>query len=75
MTLKITSSCQKLTDLLLTKPDEMATVAAAAVLVFDGLQNQNSLWENLLAVPQLFSSGSDESGLAGAEALLSSIKR
>nr|XP_040057060.1 ATP-binding cassette sub-family A member 12 [Gasterosteus aculeatus aculeatus] len=65
---------QKLTDLLLTKPDEMATVAAAAVLVFDGLQNQNSLWENLLAVPQLFSSGSDESGLAGAEALLSSIK-
>ncbi|KAL6100670.1 abca12 [Pungitius sinensis] len=65
---------QILTDLLLTKPDEMTTVAGAAILVFDGLQNQNSLWESLLAVPQLFSAGSDENGLASAEALLTSIQ-
>ncbi|KAM8855240.1 uncharacterized protein abca12 [Spinachia spinachia] len=65
---------QMLTDLLRTKPDEMTTVAGAAILVFDGLQDQNSLWENLLAVPQLFSPGSDENGLASAEALLTSIQ-
>ncbi|XP_049449732.1 glucosylceramide transporter ABCA12 isoform X16 [Epinephelus fuscoguttatus] len=66
---------QILTDLILTKPNETLTVAGAAVLVFDQLQNQTALWETLLNVPQLFSSGSFDEMLASAGTLLTNIQR
>lgn len=53
----------------------MMTVAGAAVMLFDQLQNQSSLWESLLALPQLFTSGSLDELLATAEALLTNIQR
>ncbi|XP_068429142.1 uncharacterized protein abca12 [Clinocottus analis] len=64
---------QILTDLMLTKPDEMMTMAGATMLTLDQLQNQTSLWENLLAIPRLFSSGPDEV-LAGVEAMLTDLQ-
>ncbi|XP_033473300.2 uncharacterized protein abca12 [Epinephelus lanceolatus] len=66
---------QILTDLILTKPNETLTVAGAAVLVFDQLQNQTALWETLLNVPQLLSSGSFDEMLASAGTLLTNIQR
>ncbi|KAL7385149.1 hypothetical protein ABVT39_016568 [Epinephelus coioides] len=66
---------QILTDLILTKPNETLTVAGAAVLVFDHLQNQTALWETLLNVPQLLSSGSFDEMLASAGTLLTNIQR
>nr|XP_046260291.1 glucosylceramide transporter ABCA12 [Scatophagus argus] len=65
---------QILMELMLTKPDEMATVAGMVVLVFDELQNQTSLWDTLLAVPQLFSSGSVDQMLSSAKALLTDLQ-
>ncbi|XP_044072836.1 LOW QUALITY PROTEIN: glucosylceramide transporter ABCA12 [Siniperca chuatsi] len=65
---------QILMELMLTKPDEMASVAGMAVLVFDQLQNQKSLWESLLAIPQLLSPGSVDQVLGSAEALLTNIQ-
>ncbi|XP_023284363.1 ATP-binding cassette sub-family A member 12 [Seriola lalandi dorsalis] len=65
---------QILTQLMLTKPDEMLTVAGMAMLVFDQLQNQTSLWESLLAVPQLFSHGSVDQVLSSTEVLLTNIQ-
>ncbi|XP_028991900.1 uncharacterized protein abca12 [Betta splendens] len=51
---------QVLTDLMLTKPNETVAAAEQSVFVFDQLQNDTSLWESLLQVPQLFSSSSDQ---------------
>ncbi|XP_038576238.1 uncharacterized protein abca12 isoform X3 [Micropterus salmoides] len=65
---------QILMELMLTKPDEMATMAGMGVLVFDQLQNQTSLWESLLAIPQLFSPGSVDQVLGSAESLLTNIQ-
>uniref|UniRef100_A0A8C3AW17 ATP binding cassette subfamily A member 12 n=1 Tax=Cyclopterus lumpus TaxID=8103 RepID=A0A8C3AW17_CYCLU len=65
---------QILTDLMMTKPDEMMTAAGAAMMAFDQLQNRTSLWEDLLAIPRLFSFGSDEQVLASVEALLTNIQ-
>ncbi|XP_078117794.1 uncharacterized protein abca12 isoform X3 [Sander vitreus] len=65
---------QILTELMLEKPDKMMTVAEAAVLAFNQLQNHTSLWESLLAIPQLSSSGSVDQVLANAEALLTNIQ-
>ncbi|XP_034550567.1 uncharacterized protein abca12 [Notolabrus celidotus] len=65
---------QILMELMLTKPDEMATLAGVAVVVFDQLQNQTSLWESLLALPELFSSGSIDQVLDSAESLLSNVQ-
>ncbi|XP_071316090.1 ATP-binding cassette sub-family A member 13 [Trachinotus anak] len=65
---------QILTQLMLTKPEEMAMVTGMAVLVFDELQNQTSLWESLLAVPQLFSQGSVDQVLSSSEVLLTNIQ-
>ncbi|XP_042350102.1 glucosylceramide transporter ABCA12 [Plectropomus leopardus] len=65
---------QILKDLLLTKPNETMTVAGTAVLLFDYLQNQTSLWESLLAIPQLFTSGSVDQALTTAEDLLTNIQ-
>lgn len=61
-------------ELMMTKPDEMTTVAGVAVLVFDQLQNQTSLWESLLAIPQLFTAGSFDQVLDSGEALLTNIQ-
>lgn len=61
-------------ELMLTKPEEMATMAGMAVLVFDQLQNQTSLWDSLLAIPQLFSSGSVDQVLGSTETLLTDIQ-
>ncbi|XP_062287286.1 glucosylceramide transporter ABCA12 [Scomber scombrus] len=65
---------QILTQLMLTKPDETMTVAGMAVLVFDQLQNQTSLWESLLAIPQLFSASSLDQVLNNTETLLTDIQ-
>ncbi|TDH06958.1 hypothetical protein EPR50_G00119380 [Perca flavescens] len=65
---------QILAELMLEKPDKMMTVAEAAMLVFNQLQNQTSLWESLLAIPQLSSSGSVDQVLANAEVLLTNIQ-
>ncbi|XP_037645999.1 uncharacterized protein abca12 isoform X4 [Sebastes umbrosus] len=65
---------QMLTELMVTKPNETMTVAAAAVMVFDKLQNHTSLWESLLAIPQLLSSGSFDQVLASAEVLLTNVQ-
>lgn len=54
------SGCQMLTEMVLTKPNETMRAAEAMLSVFDQLQNQTTLWESLLAVPQLFSSSSDQ---------------
>ncbi|XP_040913792.1 ATP-binding cassette sub-family A member 12 [Toxotes jaculatrix] len=65
---------QILTQLMLTEPDEIVTVAGMVVLVFDQLQNQTSLWESLLAVPQLLSHGSVDQVLSSTEVLLTNIQ-
>ncbi|XP_040004739.1 ATP-binding cassette sub-family A member 12 [Xiphias gladius] len=65
---------QILTELMLTKPDEMATMAGMAVSVFDQLQNQTLLWESLLGLPQLFSHGSVDQVLGSTEVLLTNIQ-
>ncbi|XP_060910213.1 uncharacterized protein abca12 isoform X2 [Labrus mixtus] len=65
---------QILMDLMLSKPDEMATYAGMAVVLFDQLQNQTSLWESLLVLPQLFSSGSIDQALHSTETLLANIQ-
>ncbi|XP_073329250.1 uncharacterized protein abca12 [Pagrus major] len=64
-----------LTQLMQTKPDEMATAAGVVVLVIDQLQNETSLWDTLLAIPRLFSNGSVDQVLGSAEVLLTSIHR
>ncbi len=68
------SGRQVLMELTLTKPDEMMTAAGTAVLVFDQLQNMTSLWDGLLAIPQLLSSGSVDQALENMEALLTDIQ-
>ncbi|KAM6978364.1 uncharacterized protein abca12 [Tautogolabrus adspersus] len=65
---------QILMQLMLTKPDEMATFAGMSVVLFDQLQNQTSLWETLLVLPQLFSSGSVDQVLDSTETLLTNIQ-
>ncbi|XP_041662328.1 ATP-binding cassette sub-family A member 12 [Cheilinus undulatus] len=65
---------QVLIEMMLTRPDELATLAGMAVVVFDQLQNQTSLWESLLAIPQLFHSGSVDEVLDNAENLLTNLQ-
>ncbi|XP_060944020.1 uncharacterized protein abca12 [Limanda limanda] len=65
---------QMLSDLMQKKPDEMMTAAGLGVMVFDQLQNQTSLWESLLVLPQLFSNGSIDQGLHNTEVLLTNIQ-
>ncbi|XP_036965803.1 ATP-binding cassette sub-family A member 12 isoform X3 [Acanthopagrus latus] len=63
-----------LTQMMLTKPDEMATAAGFAMLVINQLQNETPLWDTLLAIPRLFSSGSVDQVLRSTEVLLTSIQ-
>lgn len=58
----------------MTKPEEMATMGGMVVLVVDQLQNQTSLWDSLLAVPRLLSSGSVDEALGNMETLLTNIQ-
>ena len=60
--------------MMLTKPDEMATAAGFAMLVINQLQNETPLWDTLLAIPRLFSSGSVDQVLRSTEVLLTSIQ-
>ena len=61
-------------QLISAKPDEMMTGAGAVVMLFDQLQNQSSLWESLLTLPQLITTGSLDKLLATAEALFTNIQ-
>ncbi|XP_069010699.1 uncharacterized protein abca12 [Embiotoca jacksoni] len=65
---------QILMELMLTKPDEMMTVAGATVMLFNQLQNEASLWETLIAIPQLFSPGTLDQALDSMKALLTNIQ-
>lgn len=71
---EIAFGCQIMMELMVTTPDEMVTMVGMAMVVFDQLQNQISLWDNLLAIPELFSSGSVDQVLASAETLLTNIQ-
>ncbi|XP_061698205.1 uncharacterized protein LOC133512506 [Syngnathoides biaculeatus] len=59
---------------ILTEPDELAKVVGGMMLVFQEMQNHTSLWESLLAIPQLFSAGSREQMLDTAVTLLANIQ-
>ncbi|KAG8000730.1 ATP-binding cassette sub-family A member 12, partial [Nibea albiflora] len=63
-----------LMELMLAKPNETMTTVGMAVLAFNQLQNHTSLWETLLAIPKLFSSGSVDQALSTTEALLTNIQ-
>lgn len=52
----------------------MATVAGMAMLVFDQLQNQTSLWDSLLIIPKLLSSSSVDQGIDRVKFLLISVQ-
>lgn len=65
---------QFLLELVQTKPDEMATVAGMAMLMFDQLQNQSSVWDSLLMIPKLLSSGSVDQGIDSMKALLTNVQ-
>ena len=71
---EMAAGCQVLSELMQNKPDEMMTVAGLSVMMFDQLQNQTSLWESLLDLPQLFSNGSVDQGLRHTEVLLTNIQ-
>lgn len=52
----------------------MATVAGMAMLVFDQLQNETSLWDSLLIIPKLLSSSSADQGIDRVKFLLISVQ-
>uniref|UniRef100_A0A665XCM0 ATP-binding cassette, sub-family A (ABC1), member 12 n=1 Tax=Echeneis naucrates TaxID=173247 RepID=A0A665XCM0_ECHNA len=54
LTLNLHLVCQIMSQLILTNPNETATVTGMALSVFSQLQNETMLWESLLALPQLF---------------------
>lgn len=62
-------------ELMLKQPEEMATVAGTAVVVIQQLQNNSSVWESLLVVPQLFQAASVDQVLGDTENLLTNIER
>lgn len=53
----------------------MATVAGMAMLVFDQVQNQTSLWDSLLIIPKLLSSSSVDQGIDSVKTTLISVQR
>nr|XP_057937662.1 glucosylceramide transporter ABCA12 [Doryrhamphus excisus] len=65
---------QILKEELLTNPDELAKVVGTVIFVFQELQNQSSLWETLLAFPQLFSGGSLDEMLDITEVFLTNVQ-
>lgn len=71
----VSGSQQVLTELMLTEPEQMSALGGAAVLVFDQLQKETSVWESLLALPRLFTFDSAEQLLDTATDLLTNLKR
>ncbi|TMS06801.1 ATP-binding cassette sub-family A member 12 [Larimichthys crocea] len=71
----ITTLNKILMELMLAKPNETMTSVGMAVLAFNQLQNQTSLWDTLLSIPKLFSSGSVDQALSTTEALLTNTTR
>ncbi|KAG7503728.1 ATP-binding cassette sub-family A member 12 [Solea senegalensis] len=65
---------QILTELMTKNTEEMVTTAGMSLLMIAHLQNETVLWESLLAIPQLFSSGSVDQVLATVEGLLISMQ-
>ncbi|KAM4609404.1 uncharacterized protein ACJ7VT_015176 [Polymixia lowei] len=65
---------QMLAELMMKNPGEVATAAGEAVLLYDQLQNQTSLWESFLTIPQLLSPTSMDQALGDAQALLTNIQ-
>uniref|UniRef100_A0A8C6M0S8 ATP binding cassette subfamily A member 12 n=1 Tax=Nothobranchius furzeri TaxID=105023 RepID=A0A8C6M0S8_NOTFU len=57
------------------KPDEVMGVAGTAVVFLNELQNQTAVWENLLAIPDIFSSSSVDQTLIITEALIKNLQR
>lgn len=66
--------CQVLSSLMMTNPDEMVTAAGTTLMLIEHLQNETTLWETLLTVPQLFYNGSVDQALLNTEVLLSNIQ-
>ncbi|XP_015235444.1 PREDICTED: ATP-binding cassette sub-family A member 12 [Cyprinodon variegatus] len=62
-------------DLLLTSPEEMMTMGGEIVVLFDQLQNETSLWDTLLAFPEVFTSDSFDDMLNNTKTLLSNMQR
>uniref|UniRef100_A0A3Q1B3N0 ABC transporter domain-containing protein n=1 Tax=Amphiprion ocellaris TaxID=80972 RepID=A0A3Q1B3N0_AMPOC len=54
--------------------DEMMKLAGKVMLLVDQMQNETSMWENLLAIPELFSPGSVDEKLSSTEALLTELQ-
>uniref|UniRef100_A0A665XAY9 ATP-binding cassette, sub-family A (ABC1), member 12 n=1 Tax=Echeneis naucrates TaxID=173247 RepID=A0A665XAY9_ECHNA len=65
---------QIMSQLILTNPNETATVTGMALSVFSQLQNETMLWESLLALPQLFTHSSVDQMLSSTEVLLTNIQ-
>uniref|UniRef100_A0A0S7EWI0 ABCAC n=4 Tax=Poeciliopsis prolifica TaxID=188132 RepID=A0A0S7EWI0_9TELE len=63
-----------LTELMMTNPDEIFLLAGGTVMFFDQLQNENSVWETLLAFPKLFSANSLADMLNNTQTLLTNMK-
>ncbi|XP_017279339.1 ATP-binding cassette sub-family A member 12 [Kryptolebias marmoratus] len=63
-----------LTELLVQNPEEMITAAGMTVSGFDQLQNETSLWETLLAFPEIISSFFVDQTLNSTEALLTKLE-
>lgn len=58
-----------------TNPDGLMSAAGMGVMLFNQLQNETSLWETLLAVPQLLSAGSVNQVVDTTEVLLTNIQK
>uniref|UniRef100_A0A3Q1F1V9 ATP-binding cassette, sub-family A (ABC1), member 12 n=1 Tax=Acanthochromis polyacanthus TaxID=80966 RepID=A0A3Q1F1V9_9TELE len=61
-------------QLMTTDTDEMMKLAGKLMLVVNQLQNETSLWENLLAIPELLSPGSVDEKLGSTETLLTELQ-
>ncbi|CAI5656359.1 unnamed protein product [Oreochromis niloticus] len=65
---------QILEEWMLTQPEEMMEVAWVTVTFLNQLQNDNLLWDRLLALPQLFSDGSVDQMLRTLEDVLKHLQ-
>ncbi|KAF7662181.1 hypothetical protein LDENG_00244240 [Lucifuga dentata] len=63
-----------LTELMVTKPNEMMTAAGMVMLMINDLQHQTSVWESLLAIPKLLSLSSFDQVLGNVKLLLTSMQ-
>ncbi|KAJ3592037.1 hypothetical protein NHX12_007167 [Muraenolepis orangiensis] len=63
-----------LLELMKSESNNVVAIAGQAVVMFEQLQNHSALWDNLLAVPYLFTAPSVDQGLAELEALFTNIQ-